>query len=99
MEIKASSKHDKLSTYKMIADHYPEIKLRLHTPAHQGIRGESEYFNDLIYSYDLHFFNRESFDHVEREISELYQTKRTFFFNWRSYSRYFNCLYNTSQKA
>ncbi|MFB2645439.1 aminotransferase class I/II-fold pyridoxal phosphate-dependent enzyme [Raphidiopsis sp. BLCC-F218] len=79
MEIKASSKHDKLSTYKMIADHYPEIKLRLHTPAHQGIRGESEYFNDLIYSYDLHFLNRESFDHVEREISELYQTKRTFF--------------------
>ncbi|OPH09509.1 aminotransferase class I/II-fold pyridoxal phosphate-dependent enzyme [Cylindrospermopsis raciborskii] len=79
MELKASYKHDELSTYKMIADHYPDIKLPLHTPAHQGIKGESECFDDLIYSYDLHFFNREGFDHVEREISELYQTNRTFF--------------------
>lgn len=69
----------KLSTYEMIASHSPEIKLRLLTPAHQGIRAKSTYFDDCIYAYDVPFFNRESFDIVEREISELYQTKRTFF--------------------
>jgi len=69
----------KLSTYEMIASHYPEIKLRLHTPAHQGVRGQSEYFDDSIYSYDLPFFNRDKFDNVEKHISSLYKTKRTFF--------------------
>ena len=78
MEPKASYTNGKLSTYEMIASHSPEIKLRLHTPAHQGIRGESEYFDDRIYAYDVPFFERNKFDSVEKYISDLYQTKRTF---------------------
>lgn len=89
----------KLSTYEMIASHYPEIKLRLHTPAHQGVRGQSEYFDDSIYSYDLPFFNRDKFDNVEKHISSLYKTKRTFFSDRRSYPRYFNSLYFISKKT
>jgi arginine decarboxylase len=79
MEPTASSTNGKLSTYEMIASHSPEIKLRLLTPAHQGIRGASEYFDDRIYTYDVPFFERHKFDSVEKYISELYQTKRTFF--------------------
>ncbi|MBD2605966.1 aminotransferase class I/II-fold pyridoxal phosphate-dependent enzyme [Scytonema hofmannii FACHB-248] len=78
MEPKASYTNGKLSTYEMIASHSPEIKLRLLTPAHQGYRGASEYFDDRIYAYDLPFFERNKFDSVEKYISELYQTKRTF---------------------
>ncbi|MBD2690678.1 aminotransferase class I/II-fold pyridoxal phosphate-dependent enzyme [Anabaena catenula] len=78
MEPTASYTDGKLLTYKMIASHEPDIKLRLHTPAHQGIRGESEYFDDHIYAYDLPFFKRDKFDEVEKYISKLYQTKRTF---------------------
>ncbi len=78
MEPKASYTNGKLSTYEMIASHSPEIKLRLHTPAHQGIRGVSEYFDDRIYAYDVPFFERNKFDSVEKYISDLYQTKRTF---------------------
>ncbi|MBW4567991.1 MAG: aminotransferase class I/II-fold pyridoxal phosphate-dependent enzyme [Tolypothrix carrinoi HA7290-LM1] len=63
----------------MIASHSPEIKLRLHTPAHQGIRGESEYFDDRIYAYDLPFFTRDKFYNVEKYFSGLYKTKHTFF--------------------
>jgi len=62
----------------MIASHSPEIKLRLLTPAHQGVRGASEYFDDRIYAYDVPFFERHKFDNVEKYISKLYQTKRTF---------------------
>lgn len=79
MEPTASYTNGKLSTYEMIASHSPEIKLRLLTPAHQGIRGASEYFDDRIYTYDVPFFERNKFDSVEKYISELYQTKRTFF--------------------
>lgn len=79
MELTASYKNSKLSTYEMIKTHSPEMKLRLHTPAHQGVRGKSEYFDDGIYDYDLPFFNRENFDSVEKYISGLYKTKRTFF--------------------
>ncbi|AFZ28128.1 arginine/lysine/ornithine decarboxylase [Cylindrospermum stagnale PCC 7417] len=79
MEPIASDMDGKLSTYKMIASHSPEIKVRLHTPAHQGVRGVSEYFGDRIYAYDLPFFNRDKFDNVEKHISSLYKTKRTFF--------------------
>ncbi|GAX39791.1 Orn/Lys/Arg decarboxylase [Tolypothrix sp. NIES-4075] len=79
MEHTASDMDGKLSTYKMIASHYPEMKVRLHTPAHQGVRGVSEYFDDRIYAYDLPFFNRDKFDSIEKYISGLYKTKRTFF--------------------
>lgn len=79
MESTAKSMNGKLSTYKMIASHQLETKIRLHTPAHQGVRGVSEYFDDCIYAYDLPFFNRDKFDSIETHISELYQTKRTFF--------------------
>jgi arginine decarboxylase len=79
MEPKANSINGKLSTYEMIAYHEPEIKLRLHTPAHQGVRGGSEYFDDSIYAYDLPFFNRDKFDDIEKHVSNLYKTKRTFF--------------------
>jgi arginine decarboxylase len=79
MEPTVNSLNDKLFTYKMIYSHYPEIKVRLHTPAHQGIRGVSEYFDECIYAYDLPFFNRDNFDSIEKYISELYQTQRTFF--------------------
>lgn len=79
MQPNTSSTNDKLSTYNMIADHSPEIKLRLHTPAHQGVGGKSEYFDDRIYNYDLPFFNRDQFDNVEKYISSLYKTKHTFF--------------------
>lgn len=79
MELIPNYTNSKLSTYEMIASHSPNIKLRLLTPAHQGVGGESEYFDDRIYAYDVPFFNRESFDIVEQQISELYQTKRTFF--------------------
>ncbi len=78
MESAAKYMNGKLSTYKMIASHQVEMKVRLHTPAHQGVRGVSEYFDDYIYAYDLPFFNRDKFDSIERYISELYQTKRTF---------------------
>ncbi|MEA5554198.1 aminotransferase class I/II-fold pyridoxal phosphate-dependent enzyme [Anabaena cylindrica UHCC 0172] len=79
MEPKASDIDGKLSTYQMITSHYPDIKVILHTPAHQGVRGVSEYFDDRIYAYDLPFFNRDKFDNVEKYISGLYKTKRTFF--------------------
>ncbi|MBD2384758.1 aminotransferase class I/II-fold pyridoxal phosphate-dependent enzyme [Cylindrospermum sp. FACHB-282] len=78
MEPTANYPNGKLSTYKMIASHSPEIKLRLHTPAHQGVRGESGYFDDRIYAYDLPFLKRDKFDNVEKHISSLYKTKRTF---------------------
>lgn len=78
MESAAKYMNGKLSTYKMITSHQVEMKVRLHTPAHQGVRGVSEYFNDYIYAYDFPFFNRDKFDSIERYISKLYQTKRTF---------------------
>ncbi|MEA5616809.1 aminotransferase class I/II-fold pyridoxal phosphate-dependent enzyme [Cronbergia sp. UHCC 0137] len=78
MEPKASDMDGQLSTYQMIASHSPEIKVRLHTPAHQGVPGVSEYFGDRIYAYDLPFFNRDKFDNVEKRISSLYKTKHTF---------------------
>ncbi|MBD2384759.1 aminotransferase class I/II-fold pyridoxal phosphate-dependent enzyme [Cylindrospermum sp. FACHB-282] len=71
--------NDKLITYQMISSHESVTKLRLHTPAHQGYRGVSEHFDDCIYGYDLPFFNRDEFDNVEKYISSLYKTKRTFF--------------------
>jgi arginine decarboxylase len=79
MEPTASYMNGKLSTYKMIASHDPEIKVKLHTPAHQGVRGESEYFDDRIYVYDLPFFTRDKFYNVEKYFSGLYKTKHTFF--------------------
>ncbi|MCP2730505.1 aminotransferase class I/II-fold pyridoxal phosphate-dependent enzyme [Limnofasciculus baicalensis] len=71
--------NDKLSTYKMIASYYPDVKVRLHTPAHQGVGRESEYFSDRIYAYDLPFFNRNEFYDIEKSIAELYKTNHTFF--------------------
>lgn len=72
------SMKDKLSAYEMIVSYQPTARLRLHTPAHQGGRGASEYFDECIYAYDLPFFNRDQFDNVEERFSKLYQTKRTF---------------------
>lgn len=79
MEPKLVSNHDKLSAYQMISSHQPEMKLRLHTPAHQGVKGISKHFDEHIYTCDLPFFNRDQFDDIEKHISSLYQTKRSFF--------------------
>ncbi|MFB2924332.1 MULTISPECIES: aminotransferase class I/II-fold pyridoxal phosphate-dependent enzyme [Aerosakkonema] len=69
----------KPSAYNIVESHASDIKVRLYTPAHQGVSGQFKYLTDRIYEYDVPFVTRSKLIEVEKYFSELYNTKHTFF--------------------
>jgi arginine/lysine/ornithine decarboxylase len=67
------------SAYHVIKSRADAMKVRLCTPAHQGVSGKTEYFADPIYGLDFTWLNRSRTEEVEKYFSRLYKTKHTFF--------------------
>ncbi len=66
------------SAYKLIASHNKEIKVKLYTPAHQGIPPKTARLSQDIYEYDVPFLTRPRTEVIEKYFSQIYGTKHTF---------------------
>ncbi|WP_375500139.1 aminotransferase class I/II-fold pyridoxal phosphate-dependent enzyme [uncultured Nostoc sp.] len=66
------------SAYKLITSYNQNVRVRLYTPAHQGIAQNSERLGEEIYKYDVPFLTRPRTHSVEKHFSQLYGTKHTF---------------------
>ncbi len=69
----------KSPAYEIIKSRADGMKVRLCTPAHQGRSGKTQYFEDQIYGLDFTWLNRSRTEGVEKNLSQLYNTKQTFF--------------------
>lgn len=66
------------SAYEFIASHNQDVRVRLYTPAHQGIAQNGTILSSEIYQYDVAFLTRIRTENIEKHFSQLYGTKHTF---------------------